>query len=107
MVLGEGMPYLSVFAVVNKDQWTKVAPDHGLDPDLEAAMRDPRAEKVVLERIKLQIKEFPGYAQVYRAAILSRPWTIENGLLTPTMKVKRAKVVEAHKQEFDTLYAGH
>jgi long-chain acyl-CoA synthetase len=107
MVLGEGMPYLAVFAVLNGEQWAKVAPDHGLGPDLESAARDPKAEKLVLERIKVQIKEFPGYAQVYRAAILPRPWTIENGLLTPTMKVKRAKVVEAYKREFDTLYAGH
>jgi len=33
--------------------------------------------------------------------------TIENGLLTPTMKVKRAKVLEAYQGEFDRLYAGH
>jgi long-chain acyl-CoA synthetase len=70
-------------------------------------MRGPQAEKIALERIRAQIKEFPGYAQIYRAGILPQPWTIENGLLTPTMKIKRAKVVEAHKREFDTLYAGH
>jgi long-chain acyl-CoA synthetase len=84
-----------------------VAANNGLDPNSEYVMRGPQAEKIVLERIKAQIKEFPGYAQIYRAAIVPQPWTIENGLLTPTMKLKRAKVVEAHKQEFDTLYEGH
>jgi long-chain acyl-CoA synthetase len=107
MVLGEGKPFLTAFVVLNKDQWAKVAGEHGLDPGSDAAMRGPQAEKIVLERVKTQIKEFPGYAQVYRAAVLPQPLTIENGLLTPTMKVKRAKVVEAYKREFDTLYAGH
>jgi len=107
MVLGEGKPYLSVFAVLNKEQWAKVAAEKGIDPASEAAMRGSKAEKIALERIQAQIKQFPGYAQVYRVAILPQPWTIENGLLTPTMKVKRAKVVEAHQGTFDSLYTGH
>ncbi len=107
MVLGEGMPYLSVFAVLNREHWAKLAAQLGLDPDSDSAMRGPKTEEIVLQRIQLQIKEFPGYAQVYRVAILPQPWTIENGLLTPTMKVKRAKVVEAHKREYEAMYAGH
>ena len=107
MILGEGKPFLTVFVVLNKDQWQKAAQEHKLDPGSESAMRGPQAEKIVLERIKTQIKQFPGYAQVYRAAIMPQPWTIENGLLTPTMKLKRAKVVETHKKVFDTLYEGH
>jgi long-chain acyl-CoA synthetase len=107
MVLGEAMPYLAVFVVLNGEQWAKVVAEHGLDANSESVMHGPQAEKIVLERVKVQIRQFPGYAQVYRAAILPQPWTIENGLLTPTMKVKRANVVEAHKREFDKLYAGH
>ncbi|MEX0959010.1 MAG: long-chain fatty acid--CoA ligase [Burkholderiales bacterium] len=107
MILGEGKPFLTVFVVLNREQWQKVAAEHKLDPESDSVMRGPQAEKIVLERITAQIKEFPGYAQVYRAAIMPQPWSIENGLLTPTMKLKRAKVVEAHKQEYDTLYQGH
>jgi long-chain acyl-CoA synthetase len=107
MVLGEGKPYLTVFVVLNRDQWAKVAPAHGLDPNSESAMRSQQAEKVTLERIQRQIKTFPGYAQVYRAAILMQPWTIENGMLTPTMKLKREKVVQAHQKEYEKLYEGH
>ena len=107
MVLGEGKPYLTVFVVLNRDQWAKVAPAHGLDPNSESAMRSQQAGKVALERIQRQIKTFPGYAQVHRAAILAQPWTIENGMLTPTMKLKRAQVMEVHKRELEQLYEGH
>jgi long-chain acyl-CoA synthetase len=107
MVLGEGKPYLSVFVVLNREQWSKVAAAHGMDPNSEKAMVGADAEKIVLERVQRQIKSFPGYAQIYRAAILAQPWTIENGLLTPTMKLKRNKVMDTHRGELDQLYAGH
>jgi long-chain acyl-CoA synthetase len=32
---------------------------------------------------------------------------VENGMLTPTLKLKRAKVLEQHGDEYSKLYAGH
>jgi long-chain acyl-CoA synthetase len=107
MVLGEGKPFLTVLVVLNKDQWIKSATEDGLDPHSERVMLGENAEKLALERVQRQIKSFPGYAQVYRVAILAQPWTIENGMLTPTMKLKRAKVMEVHKKELEQLYEGH
>jgi long-chain acyl-CoA synthetase len=62
---------------------------------------------LVLERLNVQIRQFPGYAQIRRVAVFSEPWTIENGLLTPTLKLKRARVLEQHRSEYEQLYAGH
>jgi long-chain acyl-CoA synthetase len=99
MVMGEGKPFLSAFVVVNREQWAKVAPGKPLE--------GPEAEKLIVERVQKQIKSFPGYAQVYRVAVIPEPWTIENGMLTPTMKLKRARVIEAHRDVLEKLYAGH
>jgi long-chain acyl-CoA synthetase len=107
MVLGEGKPFLTVFLVLNKDQWTKVAAENGLDPNSERVMCGEQAKNLALVRVQRQIKSFPGYAQVHRVAILTQPWTIENGLLTPTMKLKRENVVQAHQTEYEKLYEGH
>ncbi len=106
MVMGEGKPYLAVFVVLNPEQWARVAAEHGLDADSPATLQSDQAEEIVLERVTAQIHEFPGYAQVRRAAILREPWTIENGLLTPTMKVKRAKVIEAYQNDYQRIFAG-
>jgi long-chain acyl-CoA synthetase len=107
LVLGEGRPYLSAFVVINRDQWTKLAGQNGMAPAVDSIMRSEPAQKLVLDRVQRQIKSFPGYAQIHRVAVLAEPWTVENGLLTPTMKLKRLKVVESHKKEFEDLYAGH
>lgn len=106
MLLGEAKPYLSVLAVVNADQWKKLAGERGWPPGPEGlAMQD--AQDVALQRIGVQLKAFPGYAQVRRAVLTVEPWTIENGLLTPTMKLRRPKVTEKFNAEIDAMYAGH
>jgi long-chain acyl-CoA synthetase len=107
MVIGEGKPYLSVFVVPNAELWAKVAHEHGLDPASAVSAHTHQAEQLVLERINVQIKQFPGYAQIRRVAVMPEPWTIENGMLTPTLKLKRAKVLEQHRSEYEKLYAGH
>ncbi|UCH48536.1 MAG: long-chain fatty acid--CoA ligase [Betaproteobacteria bacterium] len=107
MVMGEHKPYLAVFVVLNPEQWAKVAAEHGLDAKSASALHSDQVEEIVLERVSAQIHEFPGYAQVRRAAVMPEPWTIENGLLTPTMKVKRAKVVQAYQADYQRVFPGH
>ncbi len=107
MIIGEGRPFLSAFVVINQDQWTKLAAQNGLPPTVTGIMQSDAAREIVLQRVQRQIKSFPGYAQVHRVAVLNEPWTVDNGLLTPTMKLKRAKVMESHSREFEELYVGH
>jgi long-chain acyl-CoA synthetase len=107
MLLGEGKPYLSAVTVLNAEQWKKLCGEHGFDAASPEAARTQAAEELLLARIGAQMKAFPGYAQVRRVAASLDPWTVENGILTPTMKVKRAKVMEKFNAEIDAMYAGH
>ena len=59
-----------------------------------------------MKHIKLRLKDFPGYAKIRRLVLTLQPWTIDNGLLTPTLKVKRARVLDHFADEVGTLYKG-
>ncbi len=107
MVLGEGRAYLTMLAVLNADHWKKLAAVLKLDADAPASLKSKPAEEAVLGRISNQIKAFPGYAKVRCATLTLEPWTVENGLLTPTMKLRRPKVLEKFNAEIDQMYAGH
>jgi len=107
MLLGEGKSYLSVMIVLNGDQWKALAQQLGVGAEDKAALASKKVEEAVLARVGAQCKEFPGYAQVRRAALTLEPWTVENGFLTPTMKLKRAKVMEKFNAEIDRMYEGH
>jgi long-chain acyl-CoA synthetase len=94
-------------AVLNAEQWKKTCAEHHLDMSEAQLVSSKQVEKIVLGRIAIKLREFPGYAQVRRAGLTLDPWTVENGLLTPTMKLKRAKVMEKFNAEIDAMYAGH
>jgi long-chain acyl-CoA synthetase len=106
ILLGEGKPYLSIVAVLNPEQWRTVAAAGGL-PANGDGWRSKQGQEVILKRIGEQLKTFPGHAQVRRAVLTLEPWTVENGLMTPTLKLKRAKVMEKFNAEIDEMYAGH
>jgi long-chain acyl-CoA synthetase len=106
MVYGEAKPVLVVLGVVDPEQWKILAQQVGVVPDMPESLGDTRVESVVLERIAEQIKEFPGYAKVKRVLLLSEPWTIENGMLTPTLKLKRPQVTLRYAMDIERLYEG-
>ena len=107
MVHGEGHPYLVALAVMNAEVWQRFAQEVGVRHDMPEALHDTRVEQQALQRIAAQLAEFPGYARVRRVLLISEPWSIDNGLLTPTLKIKRAPVVAHYAQEIAQLYEGH
>lgn len=107
MLVGDGRSYLSALVVLSPRNWESVAAQYNLDPELNHMLHDPKAEEIVLEKIAQQIREFPGYAKVRRAALLTEPWTVENGMHTPTLKLRRGQVLERYQTIVETLYAGH
>jgi long-chain acyl-CoA synthetase len=104
MVLGEGKPYLVALAVVNADAWLQFAAEIGIQPDMPESLRDSRVEQRALARITRQIASFPGYAKIRRVLLLREPWTIEGGLLTPTLKLRRNRVVAQYEEDIHQLF---
>ena len=104
IVIGEGRPYLSALVVLNVDLWPGLAQECGLDPMDQASLRDSRLNSLLLGRIRDALKYFPGYAKIRRVSAHLEPWTIDNGLLTPTLKIKRAAVIERNCAAIDSMY---
>jgi long-chain acyl-CoA synthetase len=104
MVVGEGQPYLGLLAVVNRERWQLAAQQHALGNNWPDCLRERKAQAYALASVTRQMKGFPGHARVRRIALLHEPWSLEDGLLTPTLKLKRASVLEHYQVEFDQLY---
>jgi len=107
IIIGEGKPYLSALLVVQKEQWNAFAVSCHCVPDQPECFRDPRITAGINARLTRCLIDFPGYAKVRRFTLLGEPWTVENGLLTPTLKPKRAKIIEQFAGEIDRMYEGH
>jgi len=61
-------------------------------------------EKELCARANAQLADFPGYTRIRHLARVSEAWTVENGLITPTLKLKRNKIEERFAKEVDAMY---
>lgn len=104
MVIGEGRSYLSALVVLSEQGWKTIAAQCNADDDPDRLAHNDYAEEIVLEKIARQISGFPGYAKIHRAALLTEPWSVENEMLTPTLKIRRARILDHYKEVIEKLY---
>lgn len=107
IVIGEGRSYLSALVVLSEQGWKTIAAQCNTDNDPVKLAHNEYAEEIVLEKIARQISGFPGYAKIHRAALITEPWTVENEMLTPTLKIRRARIFDHYKNEIEKFYARH
>jgi len=107
MVFGEAKAFLSAICVLSEEYWHQAAQELGVEADDPAVLDDRKVEKYLQRRMAEQLTDFPGYAQIRRLVVTLQPWTVDDGLLTPTMKMKRAKIMERFKEPAERLYEGH
>ena len=85
MVLGDNRPYLSAIIVL----WKLTADALGLEATDPAALASARLCEHVRERLHGLLAAFPGYAQIRAVTCTLAAWTVDNGLITPTLKTLR------------------
>jgi long-chain acyl-CoA synthetase len=81
MLVGEGRPFLTLVAVTRETD-----------------------EKTLMQRANERLKGFPRYVRVRRVIVTPEPWTVDNGLLTPTLKVRRERVQQKFFAEIERAY---
>jgi long-chain acyl-CoA synthetase len=104
MVVGENKPYIAALVVVNEVQWGLFCKSHGVDGSDPASLTNKDLRAAVVKRVKKACANFPNYGVPRNVRILSKPWTIENGMLTPTLKLKRGPIRARYADEIDELY---
>ncbi len=107
MVVGEARPFLSVLMVPDPNQWVELCKQLGLDPDAAATLEERTLHQRILERIAQRLQSFPGFAQIRRVNVSLTPWSVNNGLLTPSMKYKRQQITAHFQDQIERFYVGH
>ncbi|MCP5244425.1 MAG: AMP-binding protein, partial [Burkholderiales bacterium] len=107
MVIGEGRSYLSTLVVLNSDNWKKYAAERGIAAEAENDEQKEQIEEALLDKITHLTREFPGYARIRKVAVIPEPWSVDNEMLTPTLKLKRSKIMAHYKDLVETVYEGH
>ncbi len=107
MLIGDKMPYVTALFTINpsaaedlkgmEEFRGKLATDIATAPPVAKQMQEAVA------RVNRQLASFE---QIRKFKVLERDFTIEQGELTPTMKVRRTRVLENHRAIISELYMG-
>ncbi|MFR5428459.1 MAG: long-chain fatty acid--CoA ligase, partial [Parasutterella excrementihominis] len=104
--VGDGMPYIAVLISLDPTLWKKFAAEQGVDPKDPESIHAPAVRKKALEMVKKACRTFPAYAVPKNIALTLDEWTIDNGLLTPTLKLKRSPMQARYGHLIEEMYKG-
>ena len=105
MVVGEGRSYLTALLVINQKMMERSLFPDGHSTLKPFTLESDEVHRFVLERIALQLNDFPGYAFVKNVFLMFEPWTIENGLITPTLKLRRNAIFQRFSEQIVQMYS--
>jgi long-chain acyl-CoA synthetase len=83
MLVGEGRPFVVLLAVSQETD-----------------------EKLLAKRANEQLKGFPRWIRVRRVIASTEPWSVDSGLMTSTLKLRRPQVLAQFRERIETTYAG-
>jgi long-chain acyl-CoA synthetase len=104
-VSGDDRPFIACVVVLEPAYWERLSRELGLDPHAANSLQSSAARDSVLQRIRALTRDFPYYAQPRGVVPSLQSWTVENGLMTPTLKLKRKNLAAHFALEIDRLYA--
>jgi long-chain acyl-CoA synthetase len=107
MVIGDDRPYLSAVIVLEAAQWKLTAHKLGLDAGDPASLGSEILCNHIKDKLQVLLSAFPGYAQIRAITCSLTAWTVDNSMITPTMKLKRRRILEEFADRIEQMYAGH
>ena len=73
--------------------------------DMEDLLKNEKIIEMFMENINVLQADFAPYHQIKRITLLAKPFSMETGELTNTLKVRRNVVAKNFKEEIDAMYA--
>jgi long-chain acyl-CoA synthetase len=97
VLIGDRLPYVTALFTINTAQMDQLAGAKG---------KKLEVKEHVQNAVTKVNKQLPPFEQIRKFKILERDFTIEDGEMTPTMKVRRNRVLENFRPLVTEMYMG-
>lgn len=104
MVIGDRRPYLTALMVPDADFIKQWAQDTGGSNDYAAAIADPGFAKHIDKALADANTSLSTIERVRKYVFADEPLSVENGQLTPTMKIRRHRALAVYGDRLNALY---
>ena len=105
VAIGDKRKFISALITLDPDAISQWAVAKGLETeDLGALAADSTVRELIEAEVAERNKQLASYESIKKFHILPRDFTIEDGELTPTLKVKRKVVTQRNQADIDAMY---
>ena len=104
MLYGDFKNYLVAVIVPNKDFAINWAKENSKDQNFESIVKDEEFKKTINEVINKVNKNLSVIEHVRKFILIDHEFTIENSMMTPSMKVRRFAVKDKYGDDLEKLY---
>ena len=105
-IIGDGRKYVSALIVPDFEELKAYADKKRIvHRSIEELVNNPDIHKMMEERINDYQKDLASYEQIKRFVLLPKPFTMETGELTNTLKIRRAVISKRYRPLIDAMYA--
>jgi long-chain acyl-CoA synthetase len=105
LVVGDRLPYVSALITLDAAEIERWAAENGVDAGAAELARDARVRDLIQGVVDHVNRDRSRFEQIKRFTILPRDFTMEDGEVTPTLKLRRRAVQDHFAAEIDALYA--
>lgn len=105
MVVGESERMAAAIIQPNFEHLTNWAKDKKINTSKEDILKNDLLLNAIQKEIDRQNEKFGQWEKIKKFKLTSEPWTIENGLLTPTMKLKRKAIKSKYNNLIQEIYS--
>ncbi len=106
MLIGDKKPYVTAILTLNTANLKTLKGAAGQNGDGSELVNSEPVAKAVQEAVSRVNKQLADFERIRRFRVLSRDFSIDEGELTPTMKIRRSRVLENHRDIVGELYLG-
>ncbi len=104
MVYGDNKPFNVALVVANLEAVKRWAQENGVSASGDALLEDKKVRELFKKELDHYGEKFKGFEEVRDFALVSEDFTAENGMLTPSLKVKRREVLKKWSGLIEELY---
>ncbi len=104
MLYGDFKNYLVAIVVPDKDFMKKWAQENNKDFNISEIIKDEDFIKIIKETVDRVNKNVSVIENVRKFLLIEEEFTVENNMMTPTLKVRRFKVKEKYQEKLNNLY---
>ena len=107
-IYGDKKPYLVALISPDPDAVKGYARESGKPNDLADLVHDQSFRQRIGEAVKRANSNLSAIERIRKFEIMTEPFTVDNGMMTPTLKLRRPYIIERHGDLLQSLYkAGH